>query len=150
MRRWIVAISGLLLLPSAGVPSRADELMKFTVVDDNEIRESLTGNPGNADEGRKIAANRGLGNCLACHTMPIKEDLQGDVGPDLKGVASRLKESELRLRLVNPKVLNPQTAMPAFYRVDGLNRVRKDLIGKPILSAQQIEDVVAYLLTLKE
>ena len=128
----------------------ADELVKFAVVDDNEIRESLTGKPGNPEEGRKAAANRGLGNCLACHVMPIKEDLQGDVGPDLKGVASRLKESELRLRLVNPKLLNPQTAMPAFYRTDGLNRVRKDMEGKPILTAAQIEDIVAYLLTLKE
>ena len=130
--------------------TRAGDLAKFTVVDNNEIRESLTGEPGNPDIGRKVAADRRLGNCLACHTMPIDEDLQGDVGPALKGVAARLKESEIRLRIVNPKLLNPQTAMPAFYRVDGLYRVRKDLAGKPILTAEQIEDLVAYLMTLKE
>ncbi len=149
MRR-LGAIIVSAMLPVAASVAFADELVKFAVVDDNEIRESLTGKPGNPEEGRKAAANRGLGNCLACHVMPIKEDLQGDVGPDLKGVASRLKESELRLRLVNPKLLNPQTAMPAFYRTDGLNRVRKDMEGKPILTAAQIEDIVAYLLTLKE
>ena len=149
MRR-LGAIIVSAMLPVAASVAFADELVKFAVVDDNEIRESLTGKPGNPEEGRKAAANRGLGNCLACHVMPIKEDLQGDVGPDLKDVASRLKESELRLRLVNPKLLNPQTAMPAFYRTDGLNRVRKDMEGKPILTAAQIEDIVAYLLTLKE
>ena len=152
-RTWIIALAGVAIAPAlVPVPAfhaAADELVKFTVVGENEIRESLTGKPGNPDEGRKLAANRGLGNCLACHKMPIKEDLQGNVGPELNDVASRLKESEIRLRVVNPKILNPQTSMPAFYRVDGLYRVRKDLAGKPILTAQQIEDIVAYLLTLK-
>jgi sulfur-oxidizing protein SoxX len=119
-------------------------------VDDNEIPEALTGRPGDAARGQKVAVDRGLGNCLACHAMPVNEPLQGNVGPDLKGVGSRLKESELRLRVVDPKVLNARTAMPAYYRVDGLFRVRKDLQGKPILNAEQIEDVVAYLKTLKE
>jgi sulfur-oxidizing protein SoxX len=152
-RRFIVFVGAALSASLAGAPAShagADELVKFTVVDDNEIRESLTGKPGNPDEGRKIAADRGLGNCLACHFMPIGEDLQGNVGPELKGVASRLKESEIRLRIVNAKLLNPQTAMPAFYRVDGLYRVRKDLAGKPILTAEQVENVVAYMMTLKE
>lgn len=153
--RFIVFVGTALLSALTGAPApRAaaadNELVKFDVVDGNEIRGSLTGKPGNPEEGRKIAADRGLGNCLACHVMPIKEDPQGDVGPELNGVASRLKESEIRLRIVNAKFSNPQTAMPAYYRVDGLYRVRKDLVGKPILSAEQVEDVVAYLMTLKE
>ena len=146
--------TGIVALAGAGLLSAfvalADDLVKFTVLGDNEIRESLTGKPGNPEEGRKIAADRGLGNCLACHVTPIKEELQGNVGPELKGVAGRLNESEIRLRVVNARIVNPQTTMPAYYRVDGLYKVRKDLVGKPILSAEQIEDVVAYLMTLKE
>lgn len=153
LRKRLFAFAGAAIAPVLAVAPApdlaADELVKYTVVDDNEIRESLTGKPGNPDVGRKVAADRGLGNCLACHKMPIKEDLQGNVGPELNGVASRLKESEIRLRVVNPKILNSQTSMPAFYRVDGLYRVRKDLAGKPVLTAEQIEDVVAYLMTLK-
>lgn len=148
MHTGIIAIAGAGLL-SAYVAAAGD-LAKFTVLGGNEIRESLTGKPGNPDKGRKIAADRSLGNCLACHVTPINEDLQGNVGPELKGVAGRLKESEIRLRVVNARIVNPRTTMPAYYRVDGLYRVRKDLAGKPILTAEQIEDVVAYLMTLNE
>ena len=148
MRRF-VAILCLCAPLGIGAVALADDLVAFRVIDDNEIRESLTGKPGDPVNGAKVAADRGLGNCLACHAMPIDEPLQGDIGPDLHGVGGRLKESELRLRVVNPKFLNAQTAMPAFYRTEGLYRVRKDLVGKPILTAQQVEDVVAYLMTLK-
>ncbi len=148
LRTLIFALAGAALLPAFA--AAADGLVGYTVVGGNEIRESLTGKPGNPDMGRKIAADRGLGNCLACHVTPIKEEFQGDVGPELKGVAGRLKESEIRLRVVDARIVNPQTAMPAYYRVDGLYKVRKDLAGKPILSAEQIEDVVAYLMTLRE
>lgn len=121
----------------------------YAVVGGNAIPASLTGTRGDAARGQAIAIDRAQGNCLACHALPVSEPLQGNVGPDLGGVASRLTEGELRLRVVDPKLVNAETAMPAYYRVDGLFRVRKDMAGRPILSAEQIEDVVAYLGMLK-
>ena len=146
----IAMLAALLLAATIAPHAAAQELVKYRVVDDNAIPDPLTGAPGDPVRGQKVAVDRGLGNCLACHAMPVNEPLQGNIGPTLLGVGSRLTEAELRLRVVNPKILNAQTAMPAFYRIDGLYRVRKDLVGKPILSAEQVEDVVAYLKTLKE
>ena len=115
------------------------------------IPESLTGKPGDPAKGRQVAINRKLGNCLACHKMPIPEQqFHGEVGPDLNGVGSRYKVGELRLRVVNSKILNEGTIMPAFYRSDGYHRVLKNFKGKTIISAQEVEDVIAYLVTLKE
>ena len=106
---------------------------------------------GDAKVGRNTAFNRKKGNCLACHKMPVPEQpFHGEIGPDLAGVASRLSEAEIRLRIVNPKVVNPDTFMPAFYRNTGLHRVQKKWQGKTILGAKDIEDIVAYLVTLKE
>jgi sulfur-oxidizing protein SoxX len=139
---------GLAAAPGTGLAG--GELVRFRIVGGNAIPEPLTGGPGDAERGRQIAVDRALGNCVACHAMPVDAPLQGNVGPDLKGVGSRLTQGELRLRVVDPKTLNAQSAMPAYYRVDGLHRVRKDLQGRPILDARQIEDVVAYLTTLKE
>lgn len=131
--------------------SLADELVAYKVVDDIKIEDSLTGKPGDPAQGRKLAIDRKLGNCLACHSLPIPEQqFHGETGPDLAGVGSRLTPGELRLRVVNPKLANPDTMMPAFYRVAGLNRVMKDFAGKPILTAEQVEDIIAYLMTLKE
>ncbi len=113
------------------------------------IPAPLVDAPGDAARGQAIAVDRARGNCLACHALPVPEPLQGNVGPDLGGAASRLSEGELRLRVVDPKTVNAETAMPAYYRVDGLFRVRQDMVGRPILAAQEIEDVVAYLRTLK-
>ncbi len=125
------------------------KMVKFTIKD-GAIAKSLTGKPGNAAKGRKLAINRKKGNCLACHVMPIPEQpYHGNVGPPLKGVASRLSAGEVRLRLVNPKMLNPNTMMPAFYRKDGFTRVMKKFKGKTMLSASDIEDLVAYTMTLK-
>jgi sulfur-oxidizing protein SoxX len=82
--------------------------------------------------------------------MPIPEQaFHGNIGPDLKGISSRYSEGELRLRIVNPKVLNSETIMPAFYKADGFNRVMKKFVGKTIITAQEVEDIVAYLMTLK-
>ncbi len=112
---------------------------------------SLTGKPGDPANGRKLAAARKKGNCLACHVMPIPEEqFHGAIGPDLHGVGERLTEGEIRMRVVNPKTVNPDTIMPAFYRVDGLHRVKKEFVDKPILTAQEVEDLVAYLVTLKD
>ena len=103
-----------------------------------------------AARGREIAAGR-QANCLACHHMPIPEQpFHGDLGPDLAGVADRLTEGALRLRLVDPKRIGEASVMPAFYRVHGLTRVARRYRDRPILAAQQVEDVIAYLMTLTE
>jgi len=102
---------------------------------------SLTGKPGDPA--------RGL--CLLCHSAPIPEErFQGNLAPNLAGAGSRATPDQLRLRLVDPARLNPDTIMPPYYRVDGLTRVAKNFQGKTILTAEQIEDVVAYLASLKE
>jgi len=126
------------------------EMMSYEVVDGVSIPKPLTGEPGDAGRGREVAIDRKKGNCLACHKLPIPEQpFHGEVAPDLAGVGDNYSEGELRLRVVNPKVLNPDTMMPAFYRAEGLHRVAKDFQGQTILSAQEVEDVVAYLMTLK-
>lgn len=127
----------------------ADGLLPYQVID-GEIPAPLGGLIGDPVRGREISAGR-EGNCLACHNMPIPEQqFHGDVGPDLTGVATRLTEGEIRLRLIDPKQISDQTVMPSFYKVDGLTRVGQRYRGKTILTAVQIEDVVAYLLTLND
>lgn len=146
----IVAVSLWAAQVMASPAALADGLARYRVVDGRAIPESLTGRPGDPQKGAVVASSRTQGNCLACHKLPMpQEKLQGNVGPDLKDVAGRLSEGEIRLRVVNPKLVDPETAMPAYYRTEGLTRVRKDLVGKPILTAEQIEDVVAYLVELK-
>ena len=105
---------------------------------------------GDHQRGRQIVANRQIGMCLLCHAAPIPEErFQGDLAPDLKGVGARLSEAEIRARIVDPARSNPDTIMPAYYKTEGLTRVAGAFRGKTILSAEQIEDVVAYLVTLK-
>jgi sulfur-oxidizing protein SoxX len=126
------------------------ELVKYTVKDD-AIQASLTGSSGDAIRGRKVAINRKQGNCLACHKMPVPEQqFHGTVGTDLNDVGSRYTEGELRLRVVDSKQVNSDTIMPGFYSNAGLHRVMKKWRGKTILSPGQVEDVVAYLQTLRE
>jgi sulfur-oxidizing protein SoxX len=113
----------------------------------------LTGTPGDPEKGIEWYANRGLGNCMTCHQNADLPDIsfQGDIAPPLDGVAGRWTEPELRAILVNAKeVFGPQTFMPAMYKDAGYNRVRDDVAGVPIMTAQMVEDVLAYLLTLKE
>jgi len=114
------------------------------------IAAPLTDLAGDAARGRAIVANRQLGLCLLCHTGPIPEErFQGNLAPDLAGAGDRWSGPELRLRMVDASRLNPATIMPAYYKTDGLTRVPAPLKDKPILTAQQIEDVVAYLQTLQ-
>ena len=101
--------------------------------------------------GRAIVANRQVGLCLLCHTGPFPEErFQGNLGPDLAGAGRRWSEGELRLRLVDPARMNPGSIMPSYQRTEGLERVAPALRGKPLLTPQQIEDVVAYLATLRD
>ena len=128
----------------------AQDLRLYTVTGD-AIPQSLTGTPGNAERGLKIVTNRQVGLCLLCHSGPYpQERFQGTMAPDLSGAGSRWNEGQLRLRIVDAARLNSQTIMPPYYRVDGLSRVAPGFRGKPILTAEQIEDVVAYLMTLKD
>ena len=114
------------------------------------IPVSLTGVTGDPVRGRAIVTNRQVGLCLLCHNGPFPEErFQGNLAPDLKGVGSRLSEGQLRLRIVDSGRVNAATIMPAYYKVDGLTRVAPAYRGKPALSAQQIEDVVAFLTTLR-
>ena len=110
----------------------------------------LTATPGDAARGRAIVANRQAGLCLLCHSAPIPEERsQGDLAPSLAGAGTRSSAAQLRLRLMDSKALNPASIMPSYYRREGFNRPGAAWEGKTILSAQQIEDVVAYLETLK-
>ncbi len=133
----------------AAFGARAGEFAKYKIVKD-AIPQSLTGKAGDPAKGRKPAINSRKGNCLACHVMPIPEQADhGEVGPPLNDVGGRLSAGEIRLRIVNPKVVNPDTIMPAFYRIRGLHRVQKKWQGKTIISAQDVEDITAYMMTLK-
>jgi sulfur-oxidizing protein SoxX len=117
-----------------------------------EMPQPLTGQPGDPARGKAVAVNSDMGNCLICHRIPVPEvpeGAAGDIGPDLAGVAGRLTAGEIRQRIVNPKVFNPETVMPAYFVTDGLYRVQKQFEGRPVLTAQQVEDLVAYLETLK-
>ena len=115
------------------------------------IPASLTGQPGDAARGRAIVANRSVGLCLLCHSGPIAEErFQGNLAPSLAGAGARWSEGQLRLRIVDGARLNADTIMPAYYRTSGLQRVARSFDGKTLLSAAQVEDVVAYLATLKD
>jgi L-cysteine S-thiosulfotransferase len=127
----------------------AQELRSYTVAGD-AIPNSLTGAPGDAARGRALVVER-ASTCILCHSGPFPEQkFQGDLAPDLSGSGSRWSEGQLRLRLVDASRLNADTIMPSYYRINGLDRVGTPWRGKPILSAEQIEDVVAYLSGLRE
>jgi len=145
VRAAAVVLAGFLSGPAA-----AAGLKPFAVSGDS-IPASLTGARGDAGRGRAIVGDRQVGFCLLCHPGPIPEEtLQGTIGPDLRGVGSRLSEGQIRLRVVDQRRVNPDTIMPPFYSIEGLVRVPDAYRGRSILTAEQIEDVVAYLATLKE
>jgi sulfur-oxidizing protein SoxX len=125
------------------------------VVSGDSIPTSLTGTSGDPQRGRAIVVNR-QNTCMLCHSGPFAEEkfqgdkLQGDLAPSLAGAGSRWSEGQLRLRLIDASRLNPATIMPSYYRIEGLLRVGAPWRGKTILSAEEIEDVVAYLVTLRQ
>ena len=120
-------------------------------VREGAIAEPLCGLRGDAARGRAIAADSHAGNCLACHQLPIPEEaFHGTIGPSLEGVGARYSEGQLRLRIVDEQRLNPMTIMPGFYRDPRrANRVADAYWGRTLLDAQQVEDLVAYLKTLR-
>ena len=138
MPRWWTALP--LLALAAGPAPAADDALE----------QPLTGAPGDAQRGRAIVASRQQGLCLLCHRGPFPEErFQGSIGTDLTGAGSRWTAGQLRLRIVDSRRLNPDSVMPAFHRVDGLQRVGPAWKSRPVLDAQQVEDVVAFLVTLK-
>lgn len=120
-------------------------------VEDYAIEKSLCGYSGNAERGKAIASDGSKGNCLACHQLPIDGiEAYGTIGPPLAGIGSRQSEGFIRLRVVDTRNINPMSIMPGFYRDPKLiNRPGKPYIGRTFLTAQQVEDVIAYLVTLK-
>ena len=141
---------GLIFVCAMASSSRGEDadLRHYSVIGD-AIPVSLTGSSGDPTRGRTIVVNR-ESTCLLCHSGPFPEEkFQGNLGPDLAGTGSRWSEGQLRLRVVDAAVLNPVTIMPPFHRVEGLTQVDRAWRGKPILSAEQIEDVVAFLTTLR-
>jgi L-cysteine S-thiosulfotransferase len=144
MTRALLALALLLL----ALPANAQQT---AVAVGDSIPVSLTGAPGDPARGRAIVGNRQKGLCLLCHAGPFPEErFQGTLAPDLKGAGSRWTEGQLRLRLVDSRRVNPATIMPAYYRAEGLSRVAASFRGKPILAADEIEDVIAFLKTLRE
>ncbi len=158
--RAIAATVGTLILAASA--ASADVVAPENVVfgDYGEVESSLTGAPGDPAEGRKVFSSRSLGNCVACHTVTeMIDDVQwhGNVGPSLDGVADRWTEADIRGIVANAKNVYDGTIMPSFYKTSGYIRPGEGFTTKaaqeplpPLLTAQQIEDVVAYLLTLKE
>ena len=141
------AATAILCCGGAGA---AEGLRPYTVVGD-AIPDSLTGSPGDPVRGKAIVTSRQTGLCLLCHSAPLPEEkFQGTIGPNLKGAGSRSTEGQLRLRIVDSRIFDPDTIMPAYYRLDGLDGVAPAFRGKTVLTAEQIEDVVAFLKTLRD
>ncbi|MCA0240430.1 MAG: sulfur oxidation c-type cytochrome SoxX [Proteobacteria bacterium] len=142
MREWLACVVLVvpLLAPLPAVAAAGDA-----------IEQPLTATPGDAARGRAIVASRQQGLCLLCHRGPFPEErFQGNIATDLAGAGSRWSAGQLRLRIVDSRRVDPDSVMPPFHRSDNLQRVGRAWQGKPVLDAQQVEDVVAFLLTLKD
>ena len=140
----------LIALTLSGTAHSDDELVPYRI-SEGTILEPLTAHPGDPERGRRIVLDRDGGDCTICHAMPLPQrEFHGTVGPPLDGIGRRATPGALRLRLVDPKALNAETIMPAYYKVAGLHRVLDRYRVRPLLTAQQIEDVIAYLLTLTD
>lgn len=154
-------ILGAVLLTTASASlTLAETIAPGDVVydEDGAVAASLTGTPGDVENGA-ILMNKGAGNCIACHEVTALSHLpfHGEIGPMLDGAADRWTQAELRGIVANAKVLFEGSMMPSFYRTDGFVRIGDAYTGKPLegevaplLTAQEVEDVVAFLMTLKD
>lgn len=156
MKRTTFTLAAFLV--SAGVAHAEPVAPGDVVWGDMSVAESLTGTPGDPVAGAEVLASKKIGNCVACHEVAAMPDVafQGNVGPALDGAGDRWEEAQLRAILVNSKMVFEGSVMPSFYKVDGFIRPGNAYTGKaaddsfgPLLTAQQIEDAVAYLMTLK-
>ncbi len=150
-RRLVVAAAfSAAVVGTAGFAADGTVRIVAPVVVDDSMPTPLTTIRGDAGRGRAIVADRQVGLCLLCHTGPFPEErFQGTLAPDLSGAGARWSEGQLRLRIVDARALNPDTLMPPYHRAATGPRIAKAWRDKPILDAQQIEDVVAFLVTLK-
>ena len=145
----VLALAASVLLAPSTAVAEPSAIADYRVVGD-AIPAPLTATPGDAARGRAIVASRQAGLCLLCHSGPFPEEpSQGTIGTNLAGAGSRWSEGQLRLRIVDGRRLNPASPMPAYHRIDGLTGVAGAWRGKPVLDAQQVEDVVALLRTLR-
>src|SRR5262245_29578289 len=143
-------LAALLVVLTLSSATNGDELVQYHIAD-GTIPEPLTAQPGDPQRGRRIVLDRDGGDCTICHAMPLPQrEFHGTVGPPLDAIGRRATPAALRLRLVDPKAFNAETIMPAYYKVTGLHRVLERYRARTILTAQQIEDVIAYLLTLTD
>jgi sulfur-oxidizing protein SoxX len=154
MVRRLIAAAAVLCV--SAMASSAQETVRETV---QETAQKIVGDampeplaaPGDPARGRTIIVDRQKGFCLLCHSGPFPEQrFMGNLAPNLAGAGSHYDAGQLRLRIANPAKLMPDTIMPSYFVTEGLTRVARPFAGKPILDAQQIEDVIAFLLTLKE
>ena len=154
----LISIASVAFCGFAFAAQAAEIAPTDVVYNDGAVETSLSGVAGNADEGA-ILMNKGAGNCIACHEVSALSHLpfHGEIGPILDGAASRWTEAELRGIVANAKNFFPDSMMPSFYKTEGFIRLGNAYSGKahegdvaPLLTAQQVEDVVAYLMTLKE
>jgi L-cysteine S-thiosulfotransferase len=142
------ALSVLAVL--AGIASAQAQVTRYEIIGD-AIPAPLDGLTGDPARGRQIVVTRQKGLCLLCHSGPFPEErFQGDLSPSLAGAGSRSTEGQLRLRLVDSTKVNPASIMPAYHRTTEFSRVGRAFADKPILTAQEIEDVVAFLMELKQ
>jgi L-cysteine S-thiosulfotransferase len=143
------AAAVLCIAGSSAVAQPVRGLREYRIVGD-AIPQPFTSTPGDAASGRRIVADRYVGLCLLCHRGPFPEEAQGSLAPDLAGAGARWSEGQLRLRIVDARRLNPATIMPSYYRIEGLEHVGPAWSNQPVLEAQQIEDVIAFLRTLRD
>ncbi len=155
-RTLLIATAIAALGTGIGAGEIAPTEVKF---EDGAVSQSLTGVPGDPVKGREVVSNKSMGNCVACHAATDLEDIpfHGEIGPWLDGAGDRWTEAELRGIVANAKIMFEGSMMPSFYKTEGFIRPGNAYTGKaaddsfgPLLTAQQIEDVVAYLVTLKE
>lgn len=141
----------VLLIAIMPFTAAAQEPLQPITARGDSIDQPLTGAPGDPARGQALIEDRQHSLCMLCHAGPFSDvRLQGDLGPDLGGVGARLTPGQIRLRIIDMKRVVPSTIMPAYYRADGLQRVAPAWRGKSILTAADIEDLVAYLATLKD
>ena len=138
---WIFGLVALSACDPAPAP-----LITASMIEGDAIPAALSPVPGNAERGRIIFTERERGHCVICHTLEaVDAPFQGNLGPTLTGIGARLTPGQIRLRIAKPSEVWPDTIMPSYYRSDGLHQVRAEFAGAPILSAQEIEDLVVFL-----
>ena len=138
----VLAISSLLILPISSVGQ--------VIWNADTVQMPLSPNPGDPIKGRSLVTSRQTGLCVLCHAGPFPEErFQGNLALDLRLSIANLSPGQLRARLVDPSKSNSNTIMPAYFKTEHLQRVAPQFAGKTVLTGQEIEDVVAYLLTIQ-